>query len=125
MGDAGCILYDADGIERDAAHHFGGGAGPHDEGVAGRARGDEGGFEAASEREHGDEDADGAGNAQDGHNGGGPARADAAEVVRDWHGVKKRREKSHQDREAQQENKNRRDSNDEAKKSLGSTVRLS
>ena len=82
-GDARRILNDFDGFKRDAAHHFRGRASAQDEGVTGRAGSDEGGLETTRQREHGDEDANRAGDAEDGDDRGGPARPDAAKVVGD------------------------------------------
>jgi hypothetical protein len=79
----GLILYDFYRIESDAAHHFGGRAGAQQQGVAGRAGRYQSGTEAARKRKHGHEDADRAGNAENGNDRGGPTRANAAEIVRD------------------------------------------
>ncbi len=48
--DAGRVLQDFHLIESDAGHHFGRGAGAHDDGVVFGAGGDERGFESARER---------------------------------------------------------------------------
>ncbi len=71
-----------------------GGAGAHDERVAGRTGCNERGVEAVRQREHGNEDADGAGDAEDGDDSGSPAGADAAEIVGHWDVADKRREQA-------------------------------
>src|SRR5216683_3186501 len=86
-GHSGRILHNLDLVESNAAHHFRGRAGAHDDGVLIGAGGDERGSEAAGEGKHGDENADGAGDAEDGDDDGCPAGLYASEVVdnRDSH----------------------------------------
>ena len=82
--DARGVLQDFHLIESDAGHHFRCGAGAHDDGVVFGAGCDERGFESAREREHRDENADGARDAEDGDDCRRPTSFHAANVIDDW-----------------------------------------
>ena len=71
-----------DRIQGNAAHHFGSGAGAHDDGLSYEP--DEPAWRGTrGPAKHGNKDADGSGNAQHGHDGGGPPGSYTAQVVDD------------------------------------------
>ena len=86
-GDADGVLHELDLVEAQGAVHLGGGPGAQDDGVGRRARGHERRPEPLGERQHGDEDAHRAGDAEHRHHGGVPALPHGAQVVdeRDRH----------------------------------------
>src|SRR5208282_4905193 len=79
---------------------------------------DQGGPEAASQRKHGDEYADRAGDAKDRDDSRTPARANAPEIVGDGNRAEKRRQQTKDDPQSQQKDYDRRNGDDKPEENL-------
>src|SRR5208282_608854 len=80
------ILNNFDLIEGDGSRHLARGTRTHDDSVLRRAGRYQRLFEALRQGQHGDENAHGSRDADNGHNRRDPAGSNAAQVIDQWHG---------------------------------------